>query len=395
MPLEMKKLALPSFYIPFIFLMLHAVVPAQSETIFVASSFPEIRMSLADRQFTKMQNEKGNKMTLKEVNIDFNGSPAKVKEVHLRGKNTLNFIRKSFSIDLDEPLQVTIDGQAMDIKKFDLLNLAMDKNLWHNRWSFLMLSRLGIFPPFNSYCTVWINDQPQGIYLLVEKPQAAMQQFNSPYMIRRGEGHAIDHEYRETSDKEALKAYKKQYYDLYGMGQLKGKILYDNLADKLNTESYFKWLAFNYFVKNGDYADELFLYIDPNTNLFEVMAWDYDDLLMDYPHEGRTARYQILKDRMIFSLEDQLDKTIAADDYVYEHYKRILKMLLENIDNTLLETITQQVLNELKSVGAHPKHAEVTRYLDKTPFKIEEAVYDMDRTVQFLKLRRTVLLDEL
>ena len=251
----------------------------------------------------------------------------------MRGKNTLNFIRKSFSIDLDEPLQVTIDGQAIGLKKFDLLNLAMDKNLWHNRWSFLMLSRLGIFPPVNSYCTVWINDQPQGIYLLVEKPQAAMGQFKSPYMIRRGEGHAIDHEYRETSDKEALKAYKKQYYDLYGMGKLKGKMLYDDLADKLNTESYFKWLAFNYFVKNGDYADELFLYIDPNTKLFEVMAWDYDDLLMDYPHEGRTARYQILKDRMIFSLEDQLDKTIAADDYVYEHYKRILKMLLENIDN--------------------------------------------------------------
>jgi spore coat protein H len=374
--------------------MLHAFVPAQSKTIIAASSFPEIRMTLADRQFTKMQKEKGNKMTLKEVNIDFNGSPVKVKEVHLRGKNTLNFIRKSFSIDLEEPLQVTIDGHALDLKKFDLLNLTMDKNLWHNRWSFLMLSRLGIFPPVNSYCTVWINDRPQGIYLLVEKPQAAIGQFKSPYMIRRGEDHAIDHEYRETSDKEALKIYKKQYYDLYGMGQLKGKILYDHLADKLNTESYFKWLAFNYFVKNGDYADELFLYIDPNTNLFEVMAWDYDDLLMDYPHEGRTARYQILKDRMIFSLEDQLDKTIAADDYVYEHYKRILKVLLESLDNAVLETVTQQVLNELKAVSAHPKQAEVTRYLDKMPFTVEEADYDLDRTVKFLKLRRTVLLGE-
>ncbi|MGB5273451.1 MAG: CotH kinase family protein [Flavobacteriaceae bacterium] len=391
----MKKLALPSFCIPFLLLLLHAVVHAQSETVVTASSFPEIRMTLADRQFTKMQNEKGNKMTLKEVNLDFNGRPARVKEVHLRGKNTLNFIRKSFSIDLDEPLKTMIDGQAIDLKKFDLLNLAMDKNLWHNRWSFLMLSRLGIFPPVNSYCTVWINDQPQGIYLLVEKPQAAMGKFKSPYMIRRGEGHAIDHEYRETSDKEALKAYKKQYYDLYGLGKLKGKILYDNLTDKLNLESYFKWLAFNYFVKNGDYADELFLYIDPNTNLFEVMAWDYDDLLMDYPHEGRTARYQSLKDRMIFSLEDQLDKTIAADDYVYEHYKRILKKLLESIDNTLLETSVHQVLNELKKVGAHPKHAEVTRYLDKMSFTIEDADYDLDRTVQFLKLRRTVLLDEL
>jgi len=148
-------------------------------------------------------------------------------------------------------------------------------------------------------------------------------------------------------------------------------------------------------VKNGDYSDELFLYLDPNSKRFEVMAWDYDDLLMDYPHEGRAARYQMLKDRMIFSLEDDLDKTIAADRHVYEHYKQVLKSLLETIDDNLLDAMAQQVLEELQILAKDQENAEVTRYLDRDPFTIESASYDLDHATQFLKLRRTVLLKEL
>lgn len=35
------------------------------------------------------------------------------------------------------------------------------------------MNELGIFLLFNTYCTVRINNQPEGIYLLVEKPHHA------------------------------------------------------------------------------------------------------------------------------------------------------------------------------------------------------------------------------
>ncbi|MCJ7468509.1 MAG: CotH kinase family protein [Maribacter sp.] len=368
---------------------------ARNELKGVGSPFPEIRITMPERQFLYLQKQKGSKLNLKNSQMTYNGTPTKIKDIHLRGKSTLHYQRKSFSVDLDDAIKVTIDGQNVSLKKFDLLNLAMDRNLWHNRWSFLLLSNMGIFPPVNTYSTLWINDQPQGIYLLVEKPQSAMSQLKSPYMIRRGIEHKIDQEYVAIDSKDSVKGYRKKYYALYDAARLKEEALYHHLQKVLNIEAYFKWMGFNYFVKNGDYSDELFLYIDPNSGRYKVMAWDYDDLLMDYPHEGRAARYQMLKDHMIFSLEDDLDKTIASDEYVYEHYKGVLKTLLQTIDDDLLDAVAQQVLGELQILNEDTINGEVTRYLDRDPFKSESAVYDIDHTTQFLKMRRTVLLKQL
>jgi spore coat protein H len=374
---------------------LQITAQAQYEGRDRASQFPEIRIAMPERQFLNLQKQKGSKLNLKNCQMTYNGLPTKIRDLHLRGKSTLNYQRKSFSVDLEDAIELTIDGKQASLKKFDLLNLAMDRNLWHNRWSFLLLSRIGIFPPVNSYSTLWINDQPQGIYLLVEKPQAAMAQLKSPYMIRRGLAHKIDQEYVATQSKDSVKGYRKKYHALYDAARLKDESLYHHLQNVLNIEAYFKWMGFNYFVKNGDYSDELFLYIDANSRRYKVMAWDYDDLLLDYPHEGRAVRYQMLKDRLIFSLEDDLDKTIAADDYVYDHYTHTLKSLLQQIDDTLLDAMAQQVLGELQILVADPKNGEVTRYLDRDPFTIESAAYDLEHSTQFLKMRRTVLLKQL
>ncbi len=378
-----------------IFQVLQITGQGQNEATPVNDNFPEIRITIPEHEFLYLQKLKGSKLNIKNAQLTYDGVPAKLKELHLRGKSTLNFLRKSFSVDLADSLQITFDGQHAGIKKFDLLNLAMDRNLWHNRWAFLLLSQMGIFPPLNSYCTLWINDRSQGIYLLVEKPQSAMAKLKSPFMIRRGVGHKIDQEYVVTKVKDSVKGYRKKYSALYNVSRLKDEALYHHLQTSMNIEAYFKWMGFNYFVKNGDYSDELFLYIDPNSSQFKVMAWDYDDLLMDYPHEGREARYQMLKDRMIFSLEDDLDRTIATDEFVYAHYKQVLTALLQSLDDNQLDASAQKVLGELKQLNRDPMNGEITRYLDRDPFLIESATYDIEHTTQFLKLRRTVLLKQL
>ncbi len=381
--------------LPAILLNLQIVAQTKQEAKEGIDIFPEIRITMPEHQFLYLKKQKGSKLNFKNAQMTYNGVPTKLNDLHLRGKSTLQYLRKSFSVGLADTLQVTFDGQHGGIKKFDLLNLAMDRNLWHNRWSFLLLSRMGLFPPLNSYCTLWINDQLQGVYLLVEKPQSAMAKLNSPFMIRRGADHKIDQEYVQTKSKDSVKRYRKMYHALYDVTRLKDVALYQHLQNSMNIEAYFEWMGFNYFVKNGDYSDELFLYIDPNSRQFKVMAWDYDDLLMDYPHEGKEARYQLLKDRMIFSLEDDLDKTIATDDYVYERYRQVLTTLLQNIDENLLDTAAHQVLGELQILGKDPTIGEITRYLDRDPFLIESAAHDIENTTNFLKMRRTVLLKQL
>lgn len=357
--------------------------------------FPEIRITLSEKQFQKLQSVKGYKMKLHDAKMVVDGHSCLIRDLHLRGNTTLNYRRKSFAIDLESGIPINIEGKEVLLKKFHLLNLAMDRNLWHNRWSYLTMAQLNIFPPRNTYCTVWINDVPQGIYLLVEKPQHALATINSPYMIRRGAEHAIDNEYIETEKKEEVKNYRKQYRSLYEAGSLRGSALYAYLNQALNMEGYFTWLGFNYFIKNGDYADELFLYLNPDTNIYEVMGWDYDDLFTDHPHEGKAVRNQEFREHMIFSMEDDLDKTIAKDDFIYSKYLGSLKKVLQTTDSTTLAVNGQKVLQELAQLGSDPEICQASRYLDKDPFDIEKAKYDIERAMKYLHYRRIVILKEL
>lgn len=360
-----------------------------------SNSFPEIQLNITNHQFNSLQKSKGSKLKLNNAILTLNGDTAIIKDIHLRGNNTLYFKRKSLSIDLEKSLPVTIGNQNIHLKKFHLLNLSMDKNLWHNRWSYLILADLGLFPSFHSFCLLSINRHPQGIYLLVEKPQQATANRNSPYTIRRGIKHTIDHDYAATKSKDDLKKFKKQYYSLYETSLLHGDQLYEHLSASLNLELYFRWLAFNYLIMNGDYADELFLYINPATQLFDVMAWDYDDLFMSSPHEGRLARNQEFKERLIYSLEDELDYTIAADDFVYGKYIEVLKTILTICSDELMDEKANQVLLELTQMSGNHEDTQATMYVDKEPFKIEEAKYDINKSIEFLKKRRAFVLEKI
>lgn len=359
------------------------------------SSFPVIQLNITEHQLNSLQKSKGTKLKLNNAVLLVNGDTANIKDIHLRGNNTLYFKRKSLSIDLKKSLAITVDTQKISLKKFHLLNLAMDKNLWHNRWSYIILNELGLFPSFNSFCTVTVNDSPQGIYLLVEKPQHATEVLRSPYTIRRGVNHDIDHEYIETKSKEEIKQYKELYNSLYKTKSIQGQALYDHLSSALDLNLYFKWLAFNYLIMNGDYADELFLYINPKSKKYDVIAWDYDDLFMVSPHEGREVRNQQYKNRLIFSLEDELDQTIASDDFVYTKYQEIIVEAFYICDDSLLSSTANKVLDELYKLSKDSINDKASLYLDKEPFTIEEARYDINKSIEFLKSRRALILKEL
>src|SRR6185436_7151833 len=142
-------------------------------------------------------------------------------------------------------------------------------------------------------------------------------------MLRRGLNHAVDNEYIDTPSKDDAKKYKKQFVGLYdAINRYKGEALYEQLANALIVDHYFGWLAFNYLIMNGDYSDELYLYIVPGTTRFDIIPWDYDDIFKASPHEGTQARNAVpgFKQTLVFSSEDPLDRTIATDAFVYSKY---------------------------------------------------------------------------
>lgn len=359
-------------------------------------AFPEFRIYLSKDRVRNLQSQDGKKVDLSQVLMLLNQDTVVLKEMHSRGRTTHTFVRKSLSVDLEKAVTITSTTGSIKIKKFDLLNLVMDKHLWHNRWAFLNLAELGLFPLFNTYCKLWINDQPQGIYLLVEKPNHYTARIKSPYMIRRGAELKIDQEYLHSSSKEEVRPFKEQYLSLYkNFHRYQHQELFAYLQDRLNLTSYFRWLAFNYFVMNGDYSDEVYFYVHPNSGKFEIIPWDYDDLFRREPHEGAYARQAQLKDRLVFSLEDDLDRKIASDDVLYTRYRVDFKQVLLDRDPELLQRTFDQVLHELELISNDPTMNAASRFLDKHPFVLEQAKVDLRVAANFLHNQRIVLLKAL
>ncbi len=109
-----------------------------------------------------------------------------------------------------------------------------------------------------------------------------------------------------------------------------------------------RWLAFNYIVKCGDYSDELYLYIDPQTKRFRIVPWDYDDIFMIHPHEGIDVRNKkIDPSSLIFSSEDKLDVKIANDPYLYAQYKKHFSSVFEELSQQRIEKVLVNIYSDL------------------------------------------------
>ena len=255
---------------------------------------------------SRMEAISGEKIELSIDEISYNGVEVNAKSVKTRGQTTLYFKRKSYSISLEKPIHL---GETK-VKKLALNNLAMDRNYFRNRLSFLLMERIGIFHLQNYYSELRVNEKTAGIYLAIQKPEDYIRSQGSTLLVRR------EYDERFTIEDSHGKEAKDQIKRLRGIHKLtkqyEGQQLYDSLNNVVHMDHYFQWLAFNYLVKNGDYTDELFFYLLPDENRFDIIPWDYDDIFMRQPHESFEQRNRVLDHKLLFSGEEYLDRRQAS-----------------------------------------------------------------------------------
>jgi len=176
-----------------------------------------------------------------------------------------------------------------------------------------------------------------------------MKKKDSPLFIRRGYDHSIDKiESDKKAGKEEIKTYGKSFRLIYSsLNKYEGEVLYKTISGFLNMEAYMKWLAFNFLVRNSDYTDEVYFYIDPDLEKFNIIPWDYDDLFATAPHEGNIENKGVLKGKFIFSAEDVLDKKIASDAYLYKKYLFQFRELLNQLSPDVLKKVFEDTFAEL------------------------------------------------
>lgn len=340
-----------------------------------------ISLELSDSQYESIQSVTGEKISLRNPKVIINGETIVPEEIHTRGNTTLYYKRKSFSFKLNSKATFQHGERIEKVKKFDVLSLSMDRYYTHNRLAFGMMEKIGLFNLFYTFCDLRINGKSEGIFMIVEKPQDwAMHKEESPFVIRRGYDHRMDKiELDKKIEKSEIRNYKDSYKNIYkSLNKYEGEELYNVLSEELVLEDYMKWLAFNFFVKNGDYSDEVFFYIDPDINKFRIIPWDYDDIFAMTPHEGMDKHSKEIGEKLMFSTEDVFDVKIASDPFLYNIYLKILKGVLNDLSSHDLKEIFEDTYAEL-----------LPYFLDEDI--ISQSQYDAYKNASLDKLKTEIL----
>jgi len=300
--------------------------------------------------YEKIKDTIGKKISVKATSLIINGNALEPEEINTRGQSSLYYRRKSFSFSLKSEAPFRHGERTESFKKFYLLSLSMDKNYCSNRLAFEMMEASKLFHLFYSFCNLRINGKSEGICMVVERPEDwAMKMKNSPLLIRRGYNTTID---KIITDEKTVggkaKRDRDDFREIYrSLNKYEGEEIYKTLSNRLDMDVYMKWLAFNFFVRNGDYTDEVYFFVDPAIDKFSIIPWDYDDLFSMAPHEGIVESRKVLGEKLFYSAEDPLDKKIVTDPYLYQKYLIQFEELMNQLSVDVLKRAFENTYAEL------------------------------------------------
>jgi len=386
-------------------------LPPGPDVVFDLSVSPEMQEFIYNSRDTSYSiNEPGRELY-------YGDQPLELEEIRTRGKSALRFQRKSFAVILNEVLAIPGEnGSGIGyLRRFKLISLAMDYTYIESRIAFGILEEQEIMPLFYRFVELKINGSTQGIYLLVEDPEQFYMENSSEFILRRGYYNSVqDSEYSSSVQSIPRESYETRFQEIYSnLTTLQGEELYNELSQRLNMEQYFRKIGIDYLLQNGDYTDEVYLYalIHQDKIRFNVIPWDYDDLFRSYPHEvglnwgtGRLFgnRYyethqdilDEIGDKIIFSIEDDLDYSIAMDPYLYARYESTLAAMIEKMNLEDIDALFAQVKDELTPFYNKEEVVAQSRFDQReTSFSIWEE--NMEEKRVFLRERLSAMKEQL
>ncbi len=341
-----------------------------------------------------------------------------VDRFRIRGETTLNFRRKSFSVNLDDNIMFFVEEEdrAREFEEFKLISLVFDYTYIENCIAIGLFHKINLWPTHSFYTEVKLNNNTQGLYLFIEDPEEYyLYQQNADFILRRNYNHWIENYQINTLEADKSEQYYIDQFNsiYYCIANYSGQALYDSLMNRVDLNQYFAKIAIDLLVKNGDYTDEIFFYIKHSggKEIYGVHPWDYDDIFAELPHEiGRSwgpgtifgnRSYNSMEDiinnvgfKLIFSIEDDLDYKIAIDDYLYQRYLEVLEEVFTLINENAVEDIIADTKKQLQPFYNNNELIAQSQYdRDETNQQLFDSNLADKR--QFLLDRRTWILNQL
>ncbi|HEY0634590.1 MAG TPA: CotH kinase family protein [Gammaproteobacteria bacterium] len=218
----------------------------------------------------------------------------------------------------------TLDKRSLYIKlgkgeewrgdsRLSLNAMASDATLLRNWLTWQMYHALGMAGPEVNYQRVYINGEPQGLYLRIEWIAPAM--FERHGLGRDGQlFHPNDSTYCGDLDRSRRDAladcwhkFTPPFEDFSALSTLIDQIETAPIAEfdrfmeeHFDVDSVLNWLAVNVLSSNGDsYNKNYFLYRSKRSNKWSVVPWDYDltygrnfDPFLSYPNDVFNDNFQ-------------------------------------------------------------------------------------------------------
>ena len=349
--------------------------------------------------------------------LQFAGESYTLDRFEIRGDNTLNFERKGFGVNMDRKLTLFCPEEQMlkKYEEFKLLSLVYDFTYIENSIATGLFREAGLWPVYSFFTEVRLNGHTQGLYHFIEDPvEYFIEQKDASCVIRRGYDHVIKSYSVNPEPILPESVYFSRFRKIYkSLPEYSGKQMYDTLSAYIDMEQYFRKLSIDMLVKNGDYTDEVFFYtkVRGGREIFGVFPWDYDDIFKDQPHEiGNdwatgtifgTRIYNSMDDvisdvgdKLLYSIEDDLDYKIAKDDFLYQEYLKTLRSVVEKIDPFVIDRIFDYTYDHIGPFYA------VDSIIAQSQYDHDETSYDLfvanlAEKRQMLKERRNRIMQEL
>jgi spore coat protein H len=368
-----------------------------------------IDITLKSDDYAKIEENNTSKFAINKASISINDTPIGLKKFKIVGSSSLKYRRKSYKVSLEKPYTFVQNESTVAIKDFRLISLSMDSYYFHMFIAYSLLKETGLFDLYFTYAEVKINQETQGIYLLIEDPDYyALKKKGSDFIVRRDFRYNIfkpndsikgfdfksNSKNHSPADDDHIELFKSIYASLYVSHD---KSLFDSLNQKLDMNKYMKWMSMNYFLCNADYTDEVFFFMTTTNNRghFDIIPWDYDDILRFPPHEGWDHRHSKIGNKLIYSIEDSLDFKIANDAYLYNQYLSNMGSMLETLDDSTIEKAFYNSYKELSPLLDKNELISMSRY-DETKFNSpNDFLLNLKASCLFLIERKKVILNKL
>jgi hypothetical protein len=345
------------------------------------------------------------------------GRTYSIDRFEIRGDNTLNFTRKGFGINMNRKITMFDPYKQTDRKfeEFKMLAMVYDYTYIENSTAVGLFRKTGLWPVYSFFTEVRLGGVTQGLYHFIEDPvEYFIEQENSSMVIRRGYDHVVKAWSISPFSQNSEDYYFERFDRIYSiLPEYSGKELYDSLSAYMDLEQYFTKLSIDMLIKNGDYTDEVFFYtkVKDGREIFGIFPWDYDDIFSDQPHEiGNwwatgstfgTREYNSMNDviadvgsKLLYSIEEDIDYTIAKDQYLYQEYLRILRKVMEITDPETIDEIFDYTNDHIGPFYRNEPVISQSRY-DVTETNYDLFVSNLAEKRQMLKDRRNWIMQQL